>query len=153
MPRRGLASLATGWRGLGLFWLVVLLLLAAGGVTLQTLGPPATPPRVRSRHRGAAPPPGGLAAGGTGTRGQGKAAPGRDTPGPIADPDPALLEPLIGQPDNPLPRIATDGRMPMQVYAAGFDQSTRRPRIGLILAGVGLNQADSDAAIRTLPGG
>ena len=42
--------------------------------------------------------------------------------------------------------------MPMQVYAAGFDQSTRRPRIGLILAGVGMNQADSDAAIRTLPG-
>ena len=79
--------------------------------------------------------------------------PGRDTPGPIADPDPALLEPLIDQPDNPLPRIATDGRMPMQVYAAGFDQSTRRPRVGLVLAGVGLNQADSDVAVRLLPRG
>ena len=43
--------------------------------------------------------------------------------------------------------------MPMQVYAAGFDQQTRRPRVGLLLAGVGLNQADSEAAIRTLPGG
>ena len=32
--------------------------------------------------------------------------------------------------------------MPMQVYAAGFDTSTRRPRIGLLIAGVGLNQAD-----------
>jgi polysaccharide deacetylase 2 family uncharacterized protein YibQ len=43
--------------------------------------------------------------------------------------------------------------MPMQVYAAGYDRSTRRPRVGLVLAGIGLNQADSEAAIRTLPGG
>jgi hypothetical protein len=41
----------------------------------------------------------------------------------------------------------------MQVYAAGFDSSTLRPRVGLLLAGVGLNQAESEAAIRTLPGG
>ena len=41
----------------------------------------------------------------------------------------------------------------MQVYAAGFDSSTRRPRVGLLLAGVGLNQAESEAAIRALPGG
>ena len=45
------------------------------------------------------------------------------------------------------------GAMPMQVYAAGVDQSTRRPKVGLLLAGVGLNQAESDAAVRTLPGG
>ena len=43
--------------------------------------------------------------------------------------------------------------MPMQVYAAGFDSSSRRPRVGLLLAGVGLNQADSEAAIRALPRG
>lgn len=41
----------------------------------------------------------------------------------------------------------------MQVYAAGFDTSTRRPRVGLLLAGVGLNQAESETAIRLLPGG
>lgn len=41
----------------------------------------------------------------------------------------------------------------MQVYAAGFDTSTRRPRVGLLLAGIGLNQAESEAAIRNLPGG
>ena len=79
--------------------------------------------------------------------------PGRDTPGPIADPDPALLEPAPGSASDVLPRIAADGRMPMQVYAAGFDSSSRRPRVGLLLAGVGLNQADSEAAIRALPGG
>ncbi|HET6196811.1 MAG TPA: divergent polysaccharide deacetylase family protein, partial [Acetobacteraceae bacterium] len=41
----------------------------------------------------------------------------------------------------------------MQVYAAGFDSSSRRPRVGLLLAGIGLNQVDSEAAIRTLPSG
>jgi len=76
--------------------------------------------------------------------------PGRDTPGPIADPDPALQE---DTPAGKLPRIADDGRMPMQVYAAGFDRSNRRPRVGLLLAGVGLNVADSEQAIRMLPGG
>jgi uncharacterized protein len=80
------------------------------------------------------------------------ARPGRDTPGPIADPDPALLEPVAGTSDF-LPRTAADGRMPMQIYAAGFDSSTRRPRVGLLQAGIGLNQAESEAAIRALPGG
>src|SRR5689334_12844172 len=78
---------------------------------------------------------------------------GRDTPGPIADPDPALLEPAPGLAPSQLPRIASDGRLPMQVYAAGFDSSSRRPRVGLVLAGLGLNQADSEAAVRALPHG
>lgn len=166
LPRLDLASLTAGWRGLGLFWGVVLVLLAAGGVTLQILGPPAQ----RAPVQGV--PSGPVAANVEPARPQAPSAaqpagpaqqpavqakamlrPGRDTPGPIADPDPGLLEPQFDQPDNPLPQIATDGRMPMQVYAAGFDRTTRRPRIGLLLAGVGLNQADSDAAIRTLPAG
>jgi polysaccharide deacetylase 2 family uncharacterized protein YibQ len=79
--------------------------------------------------------------------------PGRDTPGPVADPDPALAEPAPGSTSDLLPRIAADGRMPMQVYAAGFDSRTRRPRVGLLMAGVGLNQNDSDSVIHALPGG
>ena len=79
--------------------------------------------------------------------------PGRATPGPIADPDPALREAVDGSTTHFLPRIAEDGRMPMQVYAAGFDRTSRRPRVGLLVAGMGLNQADSEAAIRSLPGG
>jgi hypothetical protein len=154
------ARLVTGWRGLGLFWLTVLLLLGAGGVTLQVLGPvvpeqpgphlaadgsanphpqvfqPAAPPPVQLQAEGAKPAP----------------HPGRETPGPVTDPDPALLEPMAGQPASLLPRIAMDGRMPMQVYAAGFDPSTRRPRVGLVLSGVGLDEANSAAAIRALPG-
>jgi uncharacterized protein len=155
MPRLRFVRLVTGWRGFALFWLVVLMLLAGGGVTLQVLGPPVRqPPRptVASaptpRQPVAQPPAQPETA-------EAKPAqqPGRDTPGPIADPDPALLEPMTGQPANSLPRIAMDGRMPMQLYAAGFDRSSRRPRVGLLLAGVGLNQADSAAAIRALPGG
>ena len=79
--------------------------------------------------------------------------PGRDTPGPITDPDPALAEPAPGLPNRVLPRIAEDGRMPMQLYAAGFDRTNRQPRVGLVLAGIGLDTAASEDAIRTLPGG
>jgi uncharacterized protein len=165
--------MTTGWRALGLFWAAVLVLLLAGGVTLQMLGPPgqtpprpavagSEPPRPRTarpetvRPETARPQPGAPqhpTAQSTAPAKPPVARPGRATPGPIADPDPALLEPLFDQPESSLPRIASDGRMPMQVYAAGFDQSTRRPRIGLLLAGVGLNRAESDAAIRGLPGG
>jgi uncharacterized protein len=156
LPWRRSARLVTGWRRLGAFWLVVAFLLAAGGIILQMLGPPAQqrPPPVADagltpRQQVAqppAPPP---------TPRQTDSAkpvprPGRDNPGPINDPDPALLEGMIG---NQLPRIAMDRRMPMQLYAAGFDQSSRRPRVGLVLAGMGLNQADSAAAIRALPRG
>jgi polysaccharide deacetylase 2 family uncharacterized protein YibQ len=166
MPGRGLGSLFAGWRGLAHFWLLVAVLLAATGITLALLGPPLAP------HREAAtttPSAGGRPPGpAQGTPQQPKPAqpaqaqaaaptpaaqrPGRSAPGPIADPDPALLEAVPGSTSDLLPRIADDGRMPMQVYAAGFDTSTRRPRVGLLLAGIGLSQADSATAIHSLPG-
>ncbi len=157
--RRQSGPLTSGWRTLGAFWIAVVAVLAGGGAILQYLGPPAEPP-TRADARPATPGPAAT----TPQRAepprqpvQQEAAagprPGRESPGPIADPDPALLEPVPGQPGNPLPRIALDGRMPMQVYAAGFDRSSRRPRVGLLLAGIGLNQAESEIAVRTLPGG
>jgi uncharacterized protein len=76
--------------------------------------------------------------------------PGRDTPGPVADPDPALEEATQG---GILPRIAADGRAPMQVYAAGFDKTDLRPRAGFVLAGAGLNRAETTRAIKELPRG
>ena len=78
--------------------------------------------------------------------------PGRDAPGPVNDPDPALLEPVAGSVADTLPRVAADGRKPMRVYAAGFDPTTTRPRVGILVAGVGLNVADSKRAIADLPG-
>ena len=79
--------------------------------------------------------------------------PGRATPGPIADPDPALQEPNPPPGTGMLPRISLDGREPMREYAAGFDRSSRRPRVGLVVGGIGMNTADSLAAVRQLPTG
>ncbi len=121
-----------GWRGLGLFWAAMLVGLGAVAGVLQILGPPP-----------ARPEPGQLRA---------APAPGRSNPGPIAAPDPALLEPLAGDPGHFLPRIGADGRAPMAVYAAPFPSAARGPRVGLLVAGIGLDHPASEAAVRDLPG-
>ena len=65
-------------------------------------------------------------------------------------PDPGLIEQTsVG----PLPRIGDDGRMPWQVYARPFDNRETRPRIALIVSGLGLSVAATQAAIQDLPGG
>ena len=156
MPGWGFGSLFSGWNGLARFWICLVALLAICGATLQILGPPqhSPPPRPVADARPppqpqpAAPAPAPLA-----SQVPPAQRPGRSTPGPIADPDPALLEPMAGSTTDLLPRIADDGRMPMQVYAAGFDGTSRRPRVGLLIAGIGLSQSDSEAAIHSLPGG
>ncbi len=161
--RTGTQLMLSGWRGLGVFWLAVLVVLGGGAAVLQGLGPlpaaslhrqaAAAQPRVAAALPAAAPAP-TLPPLVTQSRETPAAdRPGRDTPGPIADPDPALLEPMPGSPSDMLPRIADDGRRPMQVYAGGFDRSSRRPRIGILIAGIGLNEDDSNRAIRELPGG
>jgi uncharacterized protein len=168
------------WRGLGIFWLAVLLLLGAAGGALQYLGPPQT---MDGASVGGEAPPHALAEGAAGgitaAKGPGPAAhtgpssapdkppplvverfvgprpdqPGRELPGPITDPDPALLEASPTGGSDMLPKIAPDGRLPMQVYAAGFDRSTRRTKIGVLVAGIGLSEGDSLNAIKNLPGG
>ncbi len=149
-------GLFAGWFGLGRFWLLVLLTGGVAGALLQYLGPPvrvamvpappashpapeaaATPPPLVVQQR-VAPPPN---------------QPGREQPGPVTDPDPALLEAAPGGNGEMLPRIAADGRLPMQVYAAGFDRSSRRPRIAVLIAGMGQGEADSLNAVKALPAG
>ena len=145
----------SGWRGLGTFWAAVLVVLSGGALVLQVLGPPPphrapaakppapvaaaprAPPSLVSRHVESVP----------------SDRPGRDTPGPISDPDPALLEPGPGGTSAMLPKIAEDGRRPSRVYAAGFDETTRRPRVGILLGGIGMDRAASEKAIRDLPAG
>lgn len=144
----GVTSAFAGWRGLGRFWLGVLLLLAACASILQMLGAPvrpAPPEKVKVTVRvptnltttiKSVPPP---------------QRPGRDVAGPIENPDPALSQPAPGIPHGYLPRIAADGRMPMRTYAAPFDPNNLHPRVGLLIAGIGMNDADSMAVINTLP--
>lgn len=62
--------------------------------------------------------------------------------------DPALSEP---GPDGPLPRIADDGRTPLEVYARASAAGDQRPRIALVIADIGLSVTASEAAIRLLP--
>lgn len=134
-------------RALGLFWAAVVAVLVVGVAVLQVLGPPE--------------PPAVAAAGATRPAAEAPSAPVPETPpvaarpawdGRIAPPDPALLEPSRFGPDAPLPRVAPDGRTPMRVYARPFDASDPRPRIGLVLAGIGLSDGPSREAVEALPG-
>ncbi len=117
-------------------------LIAQGGAALQASAGSSAPAAAKPK----AAPEKPLDPGPVSTR------PGRSTAGPIPPPDPALLEPSKAYPGAWLPRVAPDGRRPSQVYARGFDRNDWRPRIAVILAGVGLNAADSEDAIRNLPG-
>jgi polysaccharide deacetylase 2 family uncharacterized protein YibQ len=64
-------------------------------------------------------------------------------------PDPALVEQGAY---GPLPRVSADGRRPWRVYARPFDARDERPRIAIIVTGLGLSQAATEAAITRLPG-
>ncbi|SDR33242.1 hypothetical protein SAMN05519103_02086 [Rhizobiales bacterium GAS113] len=77
-----------------------------------------------------------------------------DAFGPIrlaAAPDPRLVE--RGE-FGPLPRIGPDGARPAQIYArpAPAAATKGRPRIALIVGGLGLNEQTTAAAMTKLPG-
>lgn len=69
----------------------------------------------------------------------------------IPPPSPALLEASPLFPDGQLPRRSPDGGSPLALYARPAEPAQGRPRIALLIAGIGLSQADSQAAI-ALPG-
>jgi polysaccharide deacetylase 2 family uncharacterized protein YibQ len=49
-------------------------------------------------------------------------------------PDPALIE---DSKSGPLPIVGRDGREPWRVYARPFDQDDKRPKVGVVLYGLG----------------
>lgn len=63
-------------------------------------------------------------------------------------PDIALTEDTA---QGSLPRIGLDGRQPWQVYARPFNTADSRPRIAVIVAGLGLDRAETEVAITRLP--
>jgi uncharacterized protein len=63
-------------------------------------------------------------------------------------PDPALVE---QNKEGPLPIVGPDGRKPWMVYARPFEASNPRPRIAIIVSGLGLSAAATETAIQTLP--
>jgi polysaccharide deacetylase 2 family uncharacterized protein YibQ len=143
------------WQALGWFWGVLLFASLAGAAVLQALGPvepPVVPqatmvPKVAVTRTAPpvqvarlTPPPAPAAAAAAGA------------PGLIAAPDPALLEPSAEDPDELLPRKSADGRQPMRLYARPFTATDQKPRIALLVSGLGLSLNDSNAAITSLPG-
>ncbi len=141
-----------GWRSLGWFWAALVVLAAAGAITLQAMGPPA-PGAVASRPAAsgpataAAPPPAAPAM---------LASAGPVVPpvpdGTIRAPDPALLEPAPDFPGQSLPRVAADGHTALRSYARAAGPADKRPKVAVLMVGFGLAATDSQAAIDALPG-
>ena len=76
-----------------------------------------------------------------------------DAIAPIPGPDPAMLR---ATPLGKVPRIAPDGRTAMEYYSrryhsASADDWNTRPRVAVIVGGLGLNPALTEKAIDELP--
>ncbi len=153
-------GLSPAWRALIAFWLV---LLVGGGALVAWLEfaaptdatvaagpqpgpePPAAPIAATPPPASTAPTPEAPAS--PADRPAGTAA--AIGPGGVAEPDPALIE---TRPDGALPRIAPDGRQPWRVYARRFDDADRRPRIAVLVVGLGVSEGATTTAIERLPG-
>ncbi len=62
--------------------------------------------------------------------------------------DPALL---AQTPDGPLPVIAADGRAPLQAYARAFNAADTRPRVAIVIGGLGISASATKLALDHLP--
>jgi polysaccharide deacetylase 2 family uncharacterized protein YibQ len=81
--------------------------------------------------------------------------PATATPRPKADkPRPALLDPALVEDGRwgPLPRVGPKGRKPWRAYARRFRNPDRRPRVAVIVTGLGQQAALTTAALKGLPG-
>lgn len=141
------------WVALRWFWAMVLGVLLVGAAVLQVLGPP--PPRQPLTASAPATP-----APTAPVPAPAPEAPATPRPPPlppraaangIPAPFASLQEPAPWSATETLPRIGLDGRMPMQAYAAPFDASDPRPRVAVLLAGLGMAEIDSEEAIRATP--
>ncbi|MBI4184821.1 MAG: divergent polysaccharide deacetylase family protein [Proteobacteria bacterium] len=66
-----------------------------------------------------------------------------------AAPDPGLVE---ASKHGPIPRVGDGGAVAWRTYAKPFDSSDPRPRVAVVIAGLGMGAAATDAAIHRLPG-
>lgn len=67
---------------------------------------------------------------------------------PIPEPDPAMLR---ATPLGKVPRIAADGRMAVDYYTRTYEGDGAKPRLALIVGGLGLNPTLTERAIVELP--
>ena len=82
------------------------------------------------------------------------AAPGADLTAPRPQSPPLPVAPITGLsapgPQGLLPVIAKDGRTPAQAYARPFHDNGK-PKVALVIGGLGLNSAATKTAIERLP--
>lgn len=69
-------------------------------------------------------------------------------PPTIPNPDPGMLR---ATPLGKVPRIASDGRRAMDYYSKPYTGESGRPRIAVIVGGLGINPALTEKAIAELP--
>jgi polysaccharide deacetylase 2 family uncharacterized protein YibQ len=131
-----------------------LFLMAAATLVVVTGDPHAGAPRVRVALSAAAATSGGgaqsaLAASGAAPLGQATI-----TGGDLVANGPLLPAPFAGLtapgPGGLLPAIGADGRQPWQAYARPF-HDTGKPKVALVIGGLGLNATATRKAIEELP--
>jgi polysaccharide deacetylase 2 family uncharacterized protein YibQ len=61
--------------------------------------------------------------------------------------DPALIE---DSPQGPLPKIGPDGRTAMKAYGRSFDKASKRPKIAVVLRGLGVGADETEQALSQL---
>ncbi len=155
------------WRGpalraLAWFWAALVVVVGGTAVTLQSLGPPS-PPTIKTAAAptpivpaASSPQPAATAAAVSpepvlpAALAAAPALPARSPGDAIVPPDPALEEPTADYP-GALPRIGADHRLPLQVYAAAVAPADARPRIAILLTGLGMLGAEDADAVRALP--
>lgn len=146
MPRRRKRTASA--RSLIALWVVILAVLAVGVLVLAWLGPP-------SRSTSSALPVAPSTARAPSHLPARPAVVMRPIPPqiarPIAAPEAALLEPAPGNARELLPRIGPSGLTSITAYAASFDTADPRPRVGLIVASIGLDARESKNVIDGLP--
>jgi polysaccharide deacetylase 2 family uncharacterized protein YibQ len=64
--------------------------------------------------------------------------------------DPALIQ---DSPQGPLPQIARGGRTPLKAYGHAFQTDGKKPRIALVLTGLGVDETKTDLALAQLAPG
>ncbi|MEK9646871.1 MAG: divergent polysaccharide deacetylase family protein, partial [Alphaproteobacteria bacterium] len=64
-------------------------------------------------------------------------------------PDPDLVQETSS---GSLPQRSSEGRAPWRVYAKPFDTADKRPRVAIVVTGLGLSAAATESAIQGLPG-
>ena len=156
----GIDARAKGPKILAAAYALLLVLLAAGGAGVFLLGNPQESQPKASVSLPAVPQAQNQIAQTPSASGPAITAetelPPAIKPGPITSAifaghaliaDPTLIE---NSDDGPLPRIADDGRKPMQVYA-GPNNAAGRPRIAIVVTGLGISAKATAAALAGLP--